>query len=89
MSLINLQDMIKNPKTFTMSEAKNVRCKAVKGCGKSIANIGMMGSASTDLRRPTEGASSPPNVTSGQAVVSSIQPEVPDAAGYQWVQLAW
>ena len=88
-NLINLLDLIRSPKTITVSAVKNTRGKAVKGCGKTIANIWMTGSASTNLDCLTEAASFLRNVATSQAGVAPVQPEFTNAAGYQWVQLAW
>ncbi len=89
MNLINLLDMIRSPKTITVPAVKNAQGKAVKGCGKSIANVWMTGSASEDLNCRVEAASFLRNVVIGQAGVSAIQPEHPNDTGYQWILVAW
>ena len=88
-NLINLLDTIRTPTTVTVPAVKNTQGKAVKGCGKTISNVWMTGSASSDLNALTGAASFIHHVASGQAGVSPVQPQSTNTAGYQWVRLAW
>ena len=88
-SVINLLDLIRSPKTVLVPAVKNAQGKSVKGLGMTVANVWITGSGSGELVCRTEAASFLLNVTSGQAGTSATQPEADNAAGYQWVNLAW
>ena len=81
--------MIRSPKTVPVPAVKNAQSKAIKGLGKTIANVWMTGSGSGELVCRTEAALFLRNVASGQAGVSAAQPEAQNAAGYHWVKIPW
>ena len=87
--MIHLLDMIRTHKILTVPAVENAQGTAVKGCGKSMTNLWMTGSASNGLNYCTEAASLYRNVVSGNASVSPSQPEFSNAAGYQWVPVIW
>nr|AUW31025.1 hypothetical protein [Cladonia uncialis subsp. uncialis] len=88
-NIVNLLDVIRSPKTVSIPAVKNAQGKAVKGLGKTIANVWMTGIGSSKLDCRTEAALFLSNVASGQAGISAAQPEAQNAAGYHWVKLAW
>lgn len=88
-NIVILLDVIRRPKTVPVPAVKNAQGKAVKGLGKTIANVWMTGSGSGELVCRTEAASFLRNVATGEAGVSAVQPEAQNAAGYHWVKLAW
>ena len=88
-NVVHLLDVIRRPQTATVSAVKNAQDKAIKGLGKTITDVWMTGSGSSELVCRTEAATFLCNVASGQAGISAVHPEAENAAGYRWVKLSW